>query len=584
MAISIGKLEAPPSVGLRIDSARLLMLALAWAVCCIVLVLLAVVIWLSFTTGSPVGTSLHYTTAHYADLLLSPLTYRVILNTLLFSAITLLTSLTIGLPIAWLVERTDFPGKTTVFTLMTVGLLLPGFSVALGWLLLLHPRIGILNRMAMELFGLREAPFNIETMFGMGFVNGLTLAPLAFIMIGVVLRSMNSSLEEAASIGGANVPQILRRITLPLAWPGILAASIYIYMIGFASFDVPAILGLPGRIYTFSTFVFETITTNTGLPDYGGVATLSVLMAIFAGFLAWWYFTMQQNQSRYAVVTGKGYRPRLRGLGPWKLPAVGFVLLFFVLSELLPVLMLAWAAGLPFLQPVSERAFGQLSLANFWALSPSLLVTGLKTTGLLMIIVPTATVFVSVAVAWVVLRSQVRYRAVIDFFAFLPHAIPSIVFSIAAWLLALFFLRDILPIYGTIWILVLAYVVARISYGTRMMNSALIQLHPELEESATICGATTSVILGSVLLPLLSPAILYAWIWLALLTYRELTLAVILASTDNQPLAVVVWGLLWSSAYGKASAVSLIMIVLMLPILMLYWFVARRLKIVVSAE
>jgi len=462
--------------------------------------------------------------------------------------------------------------------------LLPGFSVALAWLLLLHPRIGVLNRMAMQLFGMPAAPLNIETMAGMGFVNGLTLAPLAFIMIGIVLRSMNPSLEEAASMGGANAPQILRRITLPLAWPGVLAASIYIYMIGFASFDVPAILGLPGRIYTFSTFVFVTITTNTGLPDYGGVATLSVLMAIFAGFLAWWYFTMQQNRSRYAVVTGKGYRPRQRALGGWKLPAVAFVFLFFLLSELLPVLMLVWAAGLPFLQPVSVRAFGQLSLANFWALSPSLLMTGLKTTALLMVIVPTVTIFLSVAIAWVVLRSQIRWRGVVDFFAFLPHAIPSIVFSIAAWLLALFVLRDILPIYGTIWILVLAYVVARISYGTRMMNSALIQLHPELEESATICGATTGSVLRFVLLPLLGPAILYGWIWLALLTYRELTLAVILANTDNQPLAIVVWGLLWSSAYGKASAVSLIMIALMLPILTLYWFVARRLPVAVRAD
>ena len=584
MAISLGKLDAAAPAGLPVDSARLLMLGVALVICGIVLVLLAVVIWLSFTTGSPGGASLHYTAEHYAELLQSPLTYRVILNTLVFSTFTLVTALAIGLPIAWLVERTDFPGKTTVFTFMTVGLLLPGFSVALGWLLLLHPRIGILNRMAMEVFGLREAPLNIETMFGMGFVNGLTLAPLAFIMIGVVLRSMNASLEEAASIGGANMGQTLRRVTLPLAWPGVLAASIYIYMIGFASFDVPAILGLPGRIYTFSTFVFETVTTNTGLPDYGGVATLSVFMAIFAGFLAWWYFTMQRNQSRYVVVTGKGYRPRRRLLGVWKAPAVGFVLLFFLVSELLPVLMLVWAAGLPFLQPLSQRAFGQLSLVNFRALSPSLLMTGLKTTALLMVVVPTVTVLFSVAIAWVVLRSQLRWRGVVDFFAFLPHAIPSIVFSIAAWLLALFVLRDILPIYGTVWILVLAYVVARISCGTRMMNSALIQLHPELEESATICGAKTGSLLRFVLLPLLGPAILYAWIWLALLTYRELTLAVILANADSQPLAVVVWGLLWSSAYGKASAVSLIMIALMLPILAVYWLVARRLQIAVSAD
>jgi iron(III) transport system permease protein len=584
VTISIEKFAAPQVGSKGIDLARLTMFALTMLLCGVIFVLLAIIVWLSFTSGSPGGSSLKYTTEHYVELFTSGLTYRVLLNTLIFSFITLLTALAIGLPIAWFVERTDFPGKTAVFTFMTVGLLLPGFSVALGWLLLLHQRIGLLNRMAVQAFGLDHSPFNIQTMFGMGFVNGLTLAPLAFIMIGVVLRSMNASLEEAGSMSGATPLQTVRRVTVPLAWPGILAASIYIYMIGFASFDVPAILGMPNRIYTFSTFVFETITTNTGLPDYGGVATLSVLMAFFAGLLAWWYFRMQKNQSRYAVITGKSYRPRQIKLGHWKVPAVCFVIFYFLLAELLPILMLAWAAGLPFLQPISQRALAQWSLANFWAISPGLLMNGIRTTGLLMLLVPTLTVLISIAVAWVVLRSSARWRGVVDFFAFLPHAIPSIVFSIAAWLLALFVLRDVIPIYGTIWILVLAYVVARVSYGSRMMSSALIQIHLELEESASVCGASTAAVLGTVILPLLRPAILYAWIWLALLTYRELTLALVLANTDNQPLAVVVWGLLWSSAYGKASAVSLFMLALMLPILAAYWIVARKLNVVVSAE
>jgi iron(III) transport system permease protein len=150
------------------------------------------------------------------------------------------------------------------------------------------------------------------------------------------------------------------------------------------------------------------------------------------------------------------------------------------------------------------------------------------------------------------------------------------VFSVAAWLLALFVLRDVLPIYGTIWILVLVYVVATVSYGTRMTNSALIQIHRELEESATMSGARLFGIMRSVIVPLLGPAMMYAWIWIALLAYRELTLPVVLSTNTNQPLSVIVWSLVVSSSYGQGSAVAVTMLALMVPILALYWIVARR--------
>ena len=157
---------------------------------------------------------------------------------------------------AWLVERTDFPGKRVVFTLLTVALVIPGFSVALGWLFLLNPRIGLINIALQSVLGLKAAPFNISTLPGMGLVEGLSLTPVAFIMTAVVFRSMDPALDEAASMGGANLWQTLRRVTVPLAWPGVLAAGIYVFTIGFAAFDVPAILGLTNRIFTFSTYVY----------------------------------------------------------------------------------------------------------------------------------------------------------------------------------------------------------------------------------------------------------------------------------------------------------------------------------------
>jgi iron(III) transport system permease protein len=154
--------------------------------------------------------------------------------------------------------------------------------------------------------------------------------------------------------------------------------------------------------------------------------------------------------------------------------------------------------------------------------------------------------------------------------------VPKIVFSVAAWLLALFVLRNVLPIYGTIWILLPVYVVAALSYGTRMINGALIQIHRELEESAMVGGASLTGTLRAVLLPLLRPAILYSWIWIALLSYRELTIPVVLSTNDNQPLSVIVWSLVLSNSSGQASAVAVMMLGLMLPVLLVYAAIARR--------
>ena len=478
--------------------------------------------------------------------------------------------------VAWQTMPYSSTGKSVVFTFMTIGLLLPGFSVALGWMYLLHPRIGVVNKMLMETLGLSEPPINVATVFGMGLINGLTLAPLAFIMTAVVLRAMDASLEEAAKMAGANLWQTLCRITLPLAWPGVLAASIYVFTIGFAAFDVPAILGLGAKIYTFSTYVFQNVSPFDGLPEYGVVATLSVIMVALAAVLTWWYTRLARHAQRFAVVTGKAYRPNRVKLGRWKWAAIAFIAVFFVLNELLPLIMLAWTAGLPYLQTFSAGAIGQLSFDNFRTLPENAVIGGVKSTAILMALVPTITVFLSLAISWVVLRSRIKGRAWFDFFAFLPHCVPSICFSVAAWLLALFVLRDVLPIYGTIWILVLVYVIARVSYGTRMTNGALIQIHKELEESATVCGAATGGVLRAVIIPLLTPAMMYAWVWMALLTYRELTLPVILSTTNTQPLSVVVWGLVYGSHFGHASVVTLIMVGLMAPILLVYWIVARR--------
>src|ERR1700693_1575153 len=195
----------------------------------VVLCLLAVVLWLSWTSGSPGDPDLTYTAQNFVEVFSDPRTFTVLLDTIEFALMSLAVALAFGIPAAWLAERTDFPGKTLLFTLMAVGLLIPGFAAAMGWLFLLHPRIGLLNQLLIGTLGLHSPLLSITTILGMGWVQGLNLAPLAFIMTAAVFRSMDPTLEEAAEMHGAGSLRVLWRITAHLAWPGILAASIYIF-------------------------------------------------------------------------------------------------------------------------------------------------------------------------------------------------------------------------------------------------------------------------------------------------------------------------------------------------------------------
>jgi iron(III) transport system permease protein len=540
----------------------------------IILCHLLVVLWLSWSSGTP-GTGLTYTTANYTEVFSDRRTYTVLIDTFAFAFVSLAVALGIGIPIAWIAERTDFRAKTLLFTLMAIGLLIPGFAVAMGWLFLLHPRIGLLNQLFQSVFGI-SSPFSITTILGMGWVQGLNLAPLAFIMTAAVFRSMDPSLEEAAEVHGAGPFRVLRQITVRLAWPGIMAASIYVFMTAFAAFDVPAIIGWSNRIFTFSTYLYLLLNPQDVLPRYGLAAAFSTIALVIAALASWWYGAMQQRSRQFAVVTGRAYRPKLAPLGRRAIGAWCFIGVYLLLSKIMPILLLAYASALPFFQLPSAQAFLTMSLSHYATLPWELVFRAVSNTAILAVLVPTVTLAISLAFSWIVLRSRIPGRAGFDFIAFLPHAVPSIIFGVGALLLTLFVLQRALPLYGTIWILLIVFVIARISYGTRMTNSGLIQIHTELEESALVSGASTWDAFRRVTVPLLAPALLYAWLWIALLTFRELTLAVILSTADNLTFPVVVWSLWLGGGLGQASALAMVMLLMMTPLIAMYWVIARR--------
>ena len=558
------------------DAMPVVMLVTVVAVSILVICHLAVVLWLSFTDGSPGATALTFTLANFVDVFGNAQTYTVLFGTFGFALVSLGVALVFGIPIAWLVERSDFPAKTLLFTLMAIGLLIPGFATAMGWLFLLHPRIGLLNQLLINVLHLSRAPINIMSIVGMGFVQGLNLAPLAFIMTAAVFRSMDPSLEEVAQMHGASQLAVLRRVTLPLAWPGILAASIYIVVTAFAAFDVPAIIGWGNRIFTFSTYLYLLLNPQDVLPRYGMAAALSTLVMGFAALMSWWYGRMQGRSRRYAVVTGRAYRPKLINLRRGQAAAWAFVGIYLLMSKILPIALLIWSSLLPFFQLPSPRAYASISLTHYFSLPWDLILQSLRNTFVLAVLTPSLTIALSLAFSWLLLRSKIPWRAGFDFIAFLPHAVPSIIFGTGALLLTLFVLQKAVPIYGTIWLLLMVFTIVRISYGTRMTNSGLVQIDVELEESARVSGATEWQAFRYISIPLLRPTLLYAWLWIALLTFRELTLAVILSTSQNITYPMVVWSLWLAGGLGQASATAIVMLVMMTPLVAIYWILARR--------
>jgi iron(III) transport system permease protein len=543
--------------------------------------LILTIVWMSFRTGVP-GQDSAYTLANYVALLTDPYNYRVMVTTLIFAAITISVSVPLGFVFAWFIERTDIPYKAFAMSLLGIGILFPTFLKAMGWVFLLHPRIGVINIFLMQLFGLSSAPLNIATLAGIGFVQGLTLTPLAYVMISAALRSMNPNLIEAASTHGVTKWNALVGVELPLVWPALLSAVIWMFTIAIAAFDVPGVIGMANNIFTFSTAVYFMINPNEGLPRYGLSGAYGSIMATLSLLLMIPYFRALKQNHRYQIISGKSYQSRPIELGRWRCLGWALLGLYFTLAFILPLLAIFWVSLLPYVQVPSRQALAVASFERYGAIvfDAALLQAGLNTL-LLMVIVPTAIVAFSSAISWIVTRSRMRGRTVLDAIAFLPHPVPNLLFALAIAYFALL-VSNIIPLYGTIFVIIAVYVVCWISFGTRVLNNSMIQVHRELEEAAQVGGVSTFRILCKVILPLIRPGLVYAWIWTSLSAYRELTMAVFLASPKSQVLSTYIWGQWHGGGLGDAAAIAVIMMAVMSPLVTSFWVYARRQQHVAS--
>ncbi len=535
-----------------------------------------VFVWVSTQKGLLGTPEAVYSLDNYRVLFGDPFVYKVVRNTGIFAFVTTLVALAIGLPIAWITERTTIRPKALIYGFMTTGLLVPAIFVGMGWTFIAHPRIGFVNKGLMALFGLQGAPIDIGTPSGMGFVQGLSLAPLAFVLTVQVFRAMDPALEEAARTSGLSFFNTLRRVTLPLARPGVLAALIYIFVIGIATFDIPAVIGLSNDVYVFSTYVYVEAFPPDGTPEYGIPSALGTMMIFIALALTVWYVQVLRRSARYQVITGKGYRAKQINPGRWVVACWSFIGLYVFIGLVLPISLVSFMAFLPYVTPPSREALGLLTLINFRQLNWEYLLRGLRNTLILMAVVPPVILLLGFCTSWLIVRSRTRARYALEFGAFLPHTIPRVVYALGTLLLALFVVQDFLPIYGTIWIIAGVYVIVWLPFATRATNSSLIQIHKELEEAAYVSGLSVIGTARHVIIPLLRSTMLSVWIWTALLVYREVTAAVFLISQDNVTLPAIVWGRWVQGAPNSAAVVTVLMMVVFVPFLVLCWRYARR--------
>jgi len=519
----------------------------------------AMVAMMSLRTGLP-GEAGPLTLVNFVRVYGDPSTYEVLLNTLWFATGTVVVTLFFSVPLVWLMTRTDVPFKKTIYVLLTVGILIPVFLRSIAWILLLSPQIGLVNQWGMRVFGL-DGPFvSLYNLPAMAMIQGISFVPGAFFMLAAAYRTMDPALEEAAYTAGVSKLKTFLRINIPITLPAIAAVMVYLFMTAIAVFEVPAIIGLPASIRVLSALIFISTNPASGLPEYGLAGAYGAIMLLGGFLLAYFYVRLVRQGRKYTVITGRGYRPRVIPLGRWKWPAIAFIVIYLSMDVFVPFLVLFWTSVLPHLQLPSAAALSSLTLRNYLAIPEYVGPGPFVNTVILMVAVPTCAMSISVLVSWVVVRSQVKFRGILDTVAFLPHALPSILLAVGLGYLGLTH-RDLFPFYGTVTIIVIAHTLAWIAYGTRTTNSVMIQVHRELEEAGKVSGASTSTVLFRIVLPLVAAGVFNGWIWISMLSYREVTMALTLNSRNNTVISTVVWEFWGNGWVPEVAALGVVLVV-----------------------
>jgi iron(III) transport system permease protein len=520
--------------------------------------------------SKPLGLSGNFTLEHYASAYADPLTYQLLLNSFIFATGASLLATFLAGALAWITVRTNAPFRKVFELTAIIPNIFPPVMLAVSWTVLLSPRVGLLNLFFMDLFGLEKAPLNIYSMAGMIFVEGLITAPLAFLIISAGLYSMDPSLEESARVAGSGNLQVAWRITFPIIRPAILAAATLNFVRAIESFDTPAIIALPARIEVFTTKIYRE-TIGAFPPNHNLAATYAVSLLVITMLFVYFYRRLTIRSERYVTVTGRGYRPTTIDLGRWRYLASAVAGLILFLIVVLPFLVMLYTSLVTYVHVPGRKTLGLLTLEHYWAnLLDTRTYRALKNSIFLAVTGATLCMLLAAVTSYITVKTKTAGRGIIDGMTFIPWAFPGTALALG---LLWTYVYIPLPIYGTIWILMIGYITRFLPYGLRSMSSTIVQIHDELEDASKACGAGFLTTFRRVLLPLMRPGFIAGWILLATIYVREFSTSIFLYSPGSEPIGPLLYHFYVDGNYGPMCSLGIVVSIVSIVLIV----AARRL-------
>jgi iron(III) transport system permease protein len=514
-----------------------------------------------------------WTTQHYVDTFTSPGFGTLVANSFLYAGLTAVVCTVIGFGLAWLVTRTNTPFKALARAAALVPLIIPGILNTVAWALLLSPERGPVNN------ALRWAHlpiFNVYSLAGMVFVQSMHIAPVAFLMGTAAFSSMDSSLEEASLAAGAGPLRTFRVITLRMVRPAILSAALLMFIATISTFEVPQIIGVPARRYVFVSRIYSALQTFPA--DYGTVGVIGVFVLVIAA-VGLFFSQRLSRRSAIQTITGKGFRPAVQDLGRWRWLGLAFFALFFLVAVALPLAMLAYSSLLPGYETPSFHALSHLTFSNYTAIlhQPSL-VRAVRNSVVTAVASGLIVTVLSALIAYITIKTKIKGRGILDGLATVPIAVPSIVMGVG---ILYWYLAAPLPfhLYGTLAILIVAFVSIGLPYGMRYIAPGMAQIKDELEEAATASGASWWQTFRRVFIPLLMPSLLSAFLYTMIVAFREISAAIFLYSQGTEVVSVSIYDLYSNGSYPLVAALGIAMVVFLSLVVALVRVIGGRVGI-----
>ena len=473
-----------------------------------------------------------------------------------------------GFVMAWILSRTNVPGRAALEQLMALPYYVTPLMGALAWSLIGSPSGGFLNQVWRALGGNGHL-IDMTTPYGIAWVMALFEGSVAFVMIGAVMKSMDPALEEASQVLGAGRLRTMLRITLPLVLPGVLGAAIFVFAEMLGSFSAALVLGLPNRFYVVTTAMYQLVSQYP--PQFPRAAAMGV--SLFAVMFAMVYvYRRVVSRGNYVTITGKAFRPRVMSVGRLRWSLLAVCAAYLGVAVILPVLALLYAS-IQRLATAFPKA-GNFTLENYrTALSLDAVRSALWNSLLLGVGTASLGVLIMGFLAWMIYRSRLPGVGAIEYVLMFPQAVPRLVFAFGmlwAWLIFP------IPVYGTLWLLLIAYLTVFLPLGLRTISGVILQIDRSLEESAQMCGASWSYRLRTVTMPLLRPGLIAAWLLLFIASVRELGASILLMGPHSKVITPAIVESWFSTSTELTAAMALLQTLAVAIALVLLFTVARR--------